>query len=168
MVARGFKSLRAGLIENDAKVRLAVKRALRETADEMKSEFDNVVSEWKHKPRFETELSVAPTRIEATVKPAGRHKKIFKYVDMGTKGPYAIPTILIPGKLLRFRTGYSARTAPIGRYNVGSGSAVGAWISKAQVTHPGIKAREFSDKISKDHKFALDKRVNQALKRALG
>lgn len=168
MVSRGFKSLRAGLIANDTKVRFAVRRALRETAEDMKDEFENVVAQWSNKPRFETEITVNPTLIEAVIKPAGKHKKIFKYVDMGTKGPYLIPKIVIPGKLLKFRTGYSARTAPIAKYNVGSGSANGTWVAKAQVTHPGIKGREFSEQISKDNKFALDKRVNEALKRALG
>jgi hypothetical protein len=134
----------------------------------MKDEFENVVQSWTNKPRFETELTVSPSRIEAVIKPTGRAKKVFKYIDMGTKGPYLIPKVVIPGRLLKFRTGYSARTAPVGRYNVGTGSASGGWVSKAQVSHPGIKAREFSDKISKDNKFALDKRVNEALKRALG
>ncbi len=168
MVARGFRSLRAGLIETDTKIKRAVKKALKDTADDMKDEFENVVDKWSHKPTFTVETNFSPNYIEATIKPGGKHKKIFKYVDMGTKGPYPIPKIVIPGKLLRFRTGYSARTAPVGQYNVGSGGAVGGWVSKAQVTHPGIKAREFSEKISKDNKFALDKRVNEALKKALG
>lgn len=168
MVSRGFKSLRAGLIENDTRVRYAVRRALRETAEDMKDEFENVVEKWSNKPRFETQLTVSPNRIEATIEPKGRAKKIFKYIDMGTKGPYQIPKIIVPGKLLRFRTGYSARTAPVGKYNVGSGTAVGGFVSKRSVMHPGIRARQFSDKISKDHKFALDQRVNAALKEALG
>lgn len=168
MVARGFRSLRAGLIETDDKIKKAVKKALKDTAEDMKDAFKDVVDKWSNKPTFTTELTLSPNYIEAVIKPAGKHKKIFKYVDMGTKGPYPIPRIVIPGKLLRFRTGYSARTAPVARYNVGSGTAVGAWVSKAQVQHPGIKARQFSEQISKDNKFALDKRVNAALKDALG
>lgn len=148
-----------------ARVLFATRNALRDAADDRKTVFDAAVSQWSNKPSFEVEVNSYPDLIEATVKPAGKHKKIFGYVDMGTRGPYPIPKFVIPGKLLKFRTGYNARTAPVARAAAGSGMATGGWVSKAQVMHPGIKAREFSQHFLDNLRPSLQDRVNTAIEK---
>jgi len=84
-----------------------------------------------------------------------------------TKGPYPIPKIIVPGKFLRFRTGYSARTAPIAKFNVGTGMANGGWVTKKQVMHPGIKKRKFMETFLEDMTPPLERRVQTRITNAI-
>lgn len=124
-------------------VRGACVTALMNASDDIQSTARDTVREWRNRPGFGETVYNGQDRIEFLIKPTGNRKviKIFGYVDLGTK-PHII-TPKIPGTFLRFRSGYSARTQPIAKYNVGSGRSFGDWVSKASVNHPGSKARLF-------------------------
>lgn len=140
----------AALRSIDKSVRAATLQAVKNTSDDVQSTGRDTVRQWRHKVDFDEVLTVEQLFIEALIKPIGKNVKIFQYVDLGTKGPYLIPKVVVPGRYLRFQVGYSARTMPIAQYNKGTGQSFGAWVSKAQVTHPGIKARKFLETYLKD------------------
>lgn len=151
----------------DLKVRLAAYTAIQNASDDTQSNARDVVRQWRNKVDFDDDITVTRERIEALIRPKGRGVKIFKYVDMGTKGPYLIPKVIVPGRMLRFQVGYSARTMPIAKYNVGSGQHFGAWVSKAQVVHPGIKARKFLETFVDEMVPALQVRVQTEINRSV-
>jgi len=139
------------LRELDKVVRDAVVTAFMNASTDLQSTSRDVVARWKNKPEFSETFYVGQDIIECTIKPKGNKKvlKIFGYVDLGTKGPYLISPKKAGG-VLRFRNGYSAFTALIAKYNIGTGQSFGSWVSKKQVIHPGIKARLFMETFLKD------------------
>lgn len=154
------RSVIAGI---NLKVRAAALQALKNASDDIQSTGRDTTREWKHRVDFGETTTVIPTLIEILIKPSGRNVKIFQYVDKGTKGPYPIPKVVLPGRMLRFQVGYSARTAPIAKYNVGTGTHFGAWVSKAQVMHPGIKARKFLETYADELIPSLQRRVQDQI-----
>lgn len=118
-------------------------QALMNASDDIQSTSRDTVREWRNKPDFGETVYIARDYMEIVVKPKGNRKvvKIFGYVDQGTKPHIIMPKV--PGTYLKFKTGYSARTQPIARYNVGTGQSFGNWASKAFVNHPGSKPRLF-------------------------
>lgn len=135
---------------------------LADTGHELLAEHEKVVRQWTHKPRFKAvrirQRSIQTVRIE----PTGINKKIWTYVDQGTR-PHVIAAKNVP--LLKFRTGYSARTAPVARANVGTGTASGAWVQKAVVQHPGTDARKFSATFLDELDPPFEERIQAAIER---
>lgn len=157
----------AGIRAIDKKTRAAALQAIKNASDDVQSTGRDATRQWRRKVDFKETLTVDLLRIEALIKPSGQNVKIFQYVDLGTKGPYLIPKVVVPGKYLRFQVGYSARTMPIAQYNKGTGQHFGAWVSKAQVTHPGIKARKFLETFMKDMIPSLQVRVQTEINHSL-
>lgn len=108
----------------------------------------NVTSQWKNKPDWRVMFLHDETVIIGRLVSADSRSKIWRYVDegTGTHGPRRRPYFIFPryAPMLRFQTGYSARTQPIARFNVGTGKKFGPFVSKPFVLHPGIKPREFT------------------------
>lgn len=171
--SRAFRNARQLLIRQDIQIRRAVRNAVFDAADELVSNVETTVSDWDHKPRFRKQVSVSPAYISVEVTPTGRNKQIFEWVDQGTEGPYRIPKFIRPETqsakpvLLKFRTGYNARTAPTAKHHQGSGQASGPWRAAHQVTHPGIEARLFLETLSQELKPSLDRRIENAIRRVL-
>lgn len=166
MPSRKVKSTgRQWLIRTDANLRRELVIEVSAIVNEMYQYHRDVVARWEHKVRFQTQVSVQPTLISGTIIPTGRNAEIWTFVDAGTKGPYPIPTFANPAVTLKFRTAYSARTAPIAKFNVGSGRAVGPWRSAKQVQHPGIEAREFSKKSIEDMTPPFRRRIENVFRR---
>lgn len=149
----------------ERKVREATYTALQNASDDIQSTSRDVVRDWRHKVDFDDTITDTPERIEFLIRPKGRHVKIFRYVDKGTKGPYLITAKLKP--MLKFQTGYSARTAPTAKYNQGSGRAFGNWVSKVQVTHPGIKPRLFLETFADELIPSLQQRVQSEISKVI-
>lgn len=172
MPSRAFRSARQNLIRLDTQVRRAVRQAVFDTGDELEDLAVGAVSDWDHKPRFRLTRIARPELVSVTIEPTGDNARIFNYVDQGTDGPYPIPKFIRPatqtsaGSMLTFRTGYNARTAPVAKHHQGSGRATGPFVSKPQVMHPGIEAREFIKTFNEDLKPTLDRRVDNAIRRA--
>ena len=153
----------------DAMVRTATYTGIQNASDDIMSTARDTVRQWRNKPDFGDEFTVTKERIECLIKPRGNRRvtKIFGYVDKGTKGPYLIfPKV--PGTKLAFRTGYSARTAPVARYNVGSGQSFGKWVKTEGVVHPGIEGRKFletaMEKLIPSLEVFVQRAINEAVK----
>lgn len=155
----------ARLREIKRKVIEATTLALTNASDDIQSSLRDVVRDWSHKVDFDDRIVVTKFRMELTIKPKGRNVKIFGYVDKGTKGPYIIAPKNKP--YLKFRTGYSARTAPVAKYNQGNGRSFGSWVSTKTVIHPGIKGRKFIETFTTDLTPSLQDRVNSEVTKAL-
>lgn len=124
-----------------------------------------VVFIWKHRPKFIHQLTARSDLIRVTSKPTGDNAKIYKWVDKGTKKHIIRPKKA--GGVLRFRTGYFARTQPIAKANVGPGIAVGGWRSAKEVHHPGTKARKFTRKFFEQTESGFKKRITLAIRRGI-
>jgi hypothetical protein len=151
----------------DVAVRTATLTAMTNASDDIQSSGRDVQRDWRHKVSFGETVTMDARSIEVLIKPTGANVRIWTYVDKGTKGPYLIPKVVIPGKVLRFQPGYSARTAPVALYNRGTGQHFGNWVSKQQVQHPGIKKREFlktfMEKLIPSLQVRVQMQINQAV-----
>ena len=172
MATRGVKSsLRQTMIRHDKRLRAELRAESQQTARDMANWLTVAVRPWSKKPRFAPRVTVRPDWIEAKVDVAGNARKIFFYVDQGTgkwgpkKRAYPIPKQVQPGKLLKFQTGYSAKTQPKAQIGMGSGQRSGGWVSKAQVMHPGIEPRKFSETVTDELKPDWQTRIEQVLRR---
>ncbi len=132
----------------------------------LKAAHDEVVSDWDGKPIFTYVISIQPDRIRVSTRVSGTNKQKWHWVNKGTKGPYLIPTFPRPMPL-RFQTGYQAHTQPIAKHHQGSGEATGGWVSTYQVTHPGIKARDFTVTIDREERPIFRRNVENAIRRAI-
>lgn len=122
-----------------------------------------VVADWKNKPKFQTRKVIRPDKITMTVFPAGDNADIYTYVDQGTK-PHIIKPVR--AKLLRFKTGYKAKTLPNpARTVAGGGVATGPEVRAKLVHHPGSEAREFSKTIAGDIEPGFKRTIDNAFKR---
>jgi hypothetical protein len=137
---------------------------LRATGQELKTANDKVVRPWSHKPTFRAEYSKSAAIRTVKVVAQGRHKAIWGYVDLGTK-PHVIRAKNKP--FLAFQSGYSARTAPVAKFNQGTGQKFGAWRRKKQVNHPGNAPRKFTETFFKELSPPFPDRIQAAVKRGL-
>lgn len=140
------------MIRKSKAIRKQIRAAAQETARDMANWLTVATREWTHKPRFVGRVTLLPDYVEVKVDVAGNAKKIFFYVDQGTglygpkKQPYEIKPKQ-PGGLLKFQTGYDARSQPGAKIGMGTGQPFGDWISAKSVMHPGIAPRDFSKKV---------------------
>lgn len=113
---------------------------------------------WKTKVRF-------TVRVGADKFSVRTDNKIFGYVDEGTR-----PHIIRPKRprgILRFQTGYRAKTMP---NVIGSreGGAFGPFATAKEIRHPGSAPRNFSRKIEAKWQERIAQRINEGVKRAIG
>lgn len=170
------RTLRQWVISVDRDVQRELRQVVQNTAQEAKNYLTNVTASWEHKVQFRRVMVVSATLIRASVQAVGRNKDIFGYVDKGTGkfgargAAYKIKPKTAP--LLRFRAGYDARSRPAAgsggmpRANVGTGKAIGGWVSTKEVTHPGIRPRKFAELFEKQLQPTFRRRVSNALRRA--
>jgi len=162
-------TLRQHLIDTDARVRRELRVIIEDTAQDMKDYFLPVTRTWKRKVSFRRQMRVSPRLIEASVQAVGANKWLWIWTDKGTK-----PHIIRPKNtsLLTFKASYDARTRPPAgaggrpRANVGTGKAIGSWVSTKEVRHPGTKPRQFAKYFEKQMKPNFQRRVEAALRRA--
>lgn len=126
-----------------------------------------IVGQWSNKPDFRMILirSAKEMSGKVVIPDGGR---IWRYVDEGTGGkrPGGHPYFIFPkppNTRLSFRAGYSSRTRAIGKFNVGSGKALGAFVSKPFVLHPGITPRKFTKEYADSLRKTFRKRILNAL-----
>jgi len=134
------------------------------TGQEVRTSHEKVVREWSSKPSFKAELDVRPFTRTVKIKVKGAAADIWTFVDKGTK-PHEIAAKNVP--FLKFQTGYSARTAPVAKFNQGTGQKFGAWVTAAVVQHPGTEARKFTETILKELSPPIEDRIQAAVKRGL-
>lgn len=145
-------------------VSVEVTKELISTGDELKARHDKVVRQWSHKMPFKAQREQGKSYQVVKIVPQGKNKKIWYYVDLGTK-PHVIRAKNKP--FLAFQSGYSARTAPIAKFNQGTGRKFGAWRKVKEVNHPGTKPRKFSETFLEELSPPFDDRIQAAVKRGL-
>lgn len=124
---------------------------------------ERIVSNWKNKPGFAARKTIKPNLITVSVFPTGPNKKIWIFVDRGTR-PHIIKAK--GGGVLRFQTGYQPKTLPSPARTVsGGGRSTGPFRAAKQVNHPGSKARNFSKIIAEDIKPGFKREVENAFRR---
>jgi len=141
-----------------------VSQELRDTGLEMRTSHEHVVREWTHKPTFKAEVNEQRYLKTVKIKVKGKNADIWTFVDKGTK-PHEIAAKNVP--FLKFQSGYSARTAPVAKFNQGTGQKFGAWVQKQVVHHPGNEARKFTETILKELSPPIEDRIQAAVKRGL-
>lgn len=174
MIRRKTRSARRqGLLE-DRKVRQQLERAVADFArDEIKPKFHAVVSDWKTPVNFKIDAAVKPDEIRVAVVPFGQNKKIFEYVDLGTRPHKIRPKqhfVRNKKAALAFVTGgpgsYQPRTRPVAQAGVGPGKVQGGSLIFAQeVNHPGTEARRFSEAIEADVTPAFQQYMDNVFRR---
>lgn len=118
----------------------AVSRAMDSTAIRVQSMFDDTTSTWNHDVKF------AISVVDWNERTITTDDQVYGYVNNGT-GPHLIAPR--NARMLRFATGYRAKTQP-GTIGSGSGGANGPVVYlKGVVRHPGTKARKFDKQIAK-------------------
>jgi len=138
---------------------------------------ENVVKDWDTEIGFQARTVVKPDSISVYVYPTGKNKKIFIYVDKGTKR-HDIPAKNAPR--LAFYMGADASGKPVrGRYEpktlakpartvVGGGyvKPPKTFVRPLEVDHPGSEGREFTKQIAKDIRPEFKAGIDAAFKRA--
>lgn len=137
------------------KIDRALIAALKRTNKQMEKEFKKTTRTWKGKPDiYSTPPVVTAEGLESAT---GTDNQIYEYVAKGTK-PHTIRARRAP--MLRFQTGFSAKTIP-GLIGSVQGRRFGPYRSVREVRHPGTKAREFDKRIAakSEETLALETRV---------
>ena len=140
--------------------RLEALNALRKTARGMKKEFEKTVSTWSKKPDFKTEISF--TRKNEPSVLVGTDNEIYGYVNDGTE-PH--PIFPVRAQMLRFQSGYKAKTSP---KIIGSkaGGPFGEFVFRSYVEHPGTEPRDFDIEIQKMWQPRFKREMEKALSKA--
>lgn len=159
-------TLQQSIMNTNVAIRREIVAEVRDTIDEHDLYLKDVVAQWEHQPRFKKDLRVQPMLISGTLEVVGANAAIFRWVDEGTR-PHLIPGFVSPDVTLKFQTAYSARTAPIAQYNVGTGRATGSWRSAKQVHHPGTEAREFIKTTVEELRPSFPDRLDRATQRSI-
>lgn len=158
-------TLRQFVITNYNAARRELSDELTELGNDQKQYFEEVTSDWKRKPTFKVLTIITPTELGYAVIATGENSDIWRYVDEGTQPHIIRPKS--PDKPLAFRGNYSARTAPVAKAHVGSGTSSGAWVKTFVVFHPGNDARLFAETYIADNTMERRRRIENALRRAI-
>lgn len=148
-----------------APIRLAMLNALRKAGTQVKKDFAQTTTTWKHKVTFESLISAAQNKLTLVV---DTNDKIWGYVDQGTK-PHDIWAGFYTGKskkkTLAFASVWSPKTKP-GSLSSGQGTRGATNTFRPYVRHPGTKARGFSSMITKRRTLWFQVTMLKALQEA--
>jgi hypothetical protein len=149
----------------------AIMREIRQTIrrdviPDVKARFEDIVANWKHKPKFQVKMKVARDEIRVEGKAAGKDAKIWQYVSRGTK-PH--PITARRGKTLAFMWGgpgsYQPKTYPGPSWG-GPGTVRGGKMAyPVSVEHPGSEGRKFEEWIAKVEGPRFQGRISAAIRR---
>ena len=134
----------------------AYEGALRETAEEIKKDLEAVTRTWEHEVKFTVRVIKRRDRLGITV---STKDKIFAYLNYGTKAHVIRPK---RARVLRFQSGYSAKTRP-GFIGSSPGGASGDTVFAQSVNHPGTAPRGFDKIIAKRRQKSLQSKMNHAM-----
>jgi hypothetical protein len=150
MVAELVKGLKPKKLKIK-EVRLRILNELRREGRAVKKEFEKTTTTWKGaKPTFEIAIGLTGQDAIVLVGPAGDQEGAQKWVWLndGTKKNYPITAKNAPNLIFRDGRGFKAKTK-IKTFSSGPGANTGTIVSKKQVTHPGIEARDWTGEIVK-------------------
>lgn len=146
----------AGDVSRFAKEVLA---ACQEEIKHQKKFYEKTTATWRHKPKFVGEVKFGRdvmVRVTTT-------DQVWNWLNRGTRKNYPITPKRAP--LLKFRTGYKAKTRPR-RFSSTTGGAKGPWRSAKKVIHPGIEARDWTGAMLKARQNPFRTRIELAIQKA--
>lgn len=160
-----FQSVTAYLKQLDPRIRQGAIDAGRKTAREQVETLNEAVKSWENKVvfRVQEKQERGVTKFQIVAEGSEEALRIFGYVDKGTE-PHVIRPKTAEG-VLAFATGYSPKTAPIARADVGAGVATGVTAFARSVDHPGTEAREFTAYAMLEAEDRYEQRIEELLER---
>ena len=148
------------------KMRLELLNAMHKFGTVVKGDFEATTSTWKHKPKFEDQVSLRQATGPALF--VFTQDKIYGYVDKGTR-PHEIWAGYYTGKsdkkTLAFPSMFTPKTTP-GSLKSGPGSSGGETVFTPYVQHPGTEPRGFSKGIAKQDLPKFKRAMEAAMKQA--
>jgi hypothetical protein len=156
-----FKTIKTPRM-NIQPTRRLIQAAVQAEAKYQKRQLEKTVQGWKSKPRFKQEVTSRDPDLIVTVGPDTSKKEgaIWEWINDGT------PARTIRAKrkpYLVFNQNYSPATRP-GQF---SSTPSGSWGPKARkrsVKHPGIKARDWTNVLSKKRQRPFRDRIFKAIR----
>ena len=149
-------------------VRVGLKRAGKRT----EKAYNNVVANWRNKPKFVSSVGVGPKQLFLRIKATGTRRVIDNWNRIDKTG--ARPHVIRPkrGKFLVFPWGgpgsYSPKTNRSPARFGGSGKVQNGRLRFfRKVNHPGFKPRRFSRAINKDAIPEIDRETKNGVQRGL-
>ena len=135
----------------------AVKKGMRQAAEEVRKDFEQTVAGWDNPAEF---TITGGSDGSFTV---GTDDRVWEYVDKGTP-----PHVISPkhGKVLVFGVGGRPKTTP-GRLRSGGGSKGNIVVIRPWVNHPGTKPRDFTALIMKRWRRGVQPFIRAAIEEAL-
>ncbi|MEE9572775.1 MAG: hypothetical protein V3W20_07005 [Candidatus Neomarinimicrobiota bacterium] len=133
-----------------------------ETIKSADKEFAKTYATWKHKPRFVQKFQEKSKSLFGSITTTSKGSKNNPYPFMrGTKAHIIRPK---KAKMLRFQTGYKAKTT-VGKIGSRTGGSFGPTVFANEVKHPGTKDRKFEEIIAKKEQPKFFKRGTIAMKK---
>ena len=152
--------------DNQKVLREIEKTLKRVTGRKIQKDFKTTTMGWKrtNKPKFP--IRFRKNSQEMAVK-VSTTEDIYRFVNDGTAPRLIFPKPSRgPGAKLRFKPGYTPATRS-GSISSKRPVRSGAFVTAPYVRHPGIKAREFDDTISRKQRFPFALDINKAILRGL-
>ncbi len=147
---------KAGKLVDDKKLGREIRNALDHTANIIRDDFKKTIKTWNHKPTFNKSVKFRKAEVSTT-------DEIYGFVVRGTR---AHPITPKAGGLLRFRSGFKAKSRPRIISSRPGGSS-GPFVTAKRVSHPGTKPRDFDKEIAKRRKKNLNNLVRLAINRSI-
>lgn len=130
-----------------------------------------IVANWKSNVGFASRSYITANQIAVSIYPIGSDKKVWIFVDQGTKA-HEIPGFgPVSAQALKFQAGgkYQAKTLARPARTVGGGGRVtgGKTVFAKQVqtfTHPGSEGRYFSKRIAEDSQPGFIKTIENSFR----
>lgn len=137
-----------------------LKRVLRsKTGPDIKHLFEGATSTWDPPPLFSIADINRADAIGVTVSSSDRR---IGYVNFGTP-----PHVIRPktGGMLRFQTGYRAKSRP-GSLKSSTGGKFGPYTSQPFVHHPGSEARAFDQAVQDEYRGTFERDIQDSINSA--
>jgi len=163
------KKRQAAIQDLEGITRKEIEKVLAErVGPSLRKSFVIITKNWKHKPVWRLTKKFKPDSVGVNVAPTGKNKKIWIFVDKGTKSH---PIEAKKGKSLAFNWGgkgsYKSKTLSNPARTVSGGGKVvdGSMVFPKKVNHPGSKARNFTKTIAKDIEPSFKREIENAFRR---
>ncbi len=163
MVAQLAKTIKPKKKLKASKVRLNLLNTMRAEGRIVKREFEKTTASWEGaKPTFKILISLkggeAVVLIGAAGNPKGAQK--WQWLNDGTEA-HVIQAKNVPHLIFQDGRGFKPKTK-VKTFSSGPGANIGAIVSKKQVIHPGIKARDWTGEISRLRRKRFSKAMQKA------
>lgn len=159
-----FKGIKAKKLNIDV-FRQEILNELRKEGTTHRQILARTVTNWKHKPTFESLIGLdRTTGAYVLTGPAGdqRAVQLWQWADEGTRA-HIIKVKNAP--TLRFRSGYTSKSQ-VGKFASRRSRRYGPWRTPKSVKHPGTTARNWTGILTARREKPFRERIIKAMQRA--